>query len=137
LSVRMRQHCEGAMAVAQHLVGHPRVKKVNYPGLADHPEHSLARSQMRGFGGMVSFVVDGTPEQAERVALRLKLFKTAASLGGVESLVGYPKFMSHVSLTPEERAARSIPDNLLRLSIGLEDPDDLKEDLDQALDFGA
>jgi methionine-gamma-lyase len=132
LAVRMDAHCRGASVVAQFLAGHPRVRRVHYPGLDDHPDADIIRRQMNGPGGMVSFAVDG-----ERAAWsthdRLRLFSRAGSLGGVESLVSIPARMSHRHLSRDARARAGVPDDLLRLSVGLEDPDDLTEDLDQAL----
>lgn len=133
LSVRMERHGRNAQAVAEFLEGNPRVARVHYPGLASHPDHALAARQMRGFGGMVSFEVAGTESDARRVAERTRVFLLAESLGGVESLVGYPKLMSHGSMTEEQRLAKGIPPTMLRLSVGIEDPEDLIEDLSQAL----
>lgn len=133
LAVRMKQHGENAMAVAKFLESHPKVARVHYPGLPSHPQHELAKRQMRGFGGMVSFEVAGDGAAARRVAESTRYFLLAESLGGVESLIGYPPLMSHATMTEEERVARGIPPTLLRLSVGIEDADDLLEDLDQAL----
>ena len=133
LSVRMKQHCENALAVAEYLEGHPKVAKVHFPGLQSHPEHELAKRQMRGFGGMVSFEIVGKGEDACTFAEGCKVFLLAESLGGVESLIGYPPLMSHATMTEEQRLERGIPPTLIRLSIGIEDVDDLIEDLEQAL----
>jgi cystathionine beta-lyase/cystathionine gamma-synthase len=133
LSVRMKQHCENAQAVAEYLEGHPKVAKVHYPGLRSHPDHSLAKKQMRGFGGMVSFEVAGTGEDACTFAEGCQVFLLAESLGGVESLIGYPPLMSHATMTEEQRVSKGIPPTLIRLSVGIEDVDDLIEDLEQAL----
>lgn len=133
LAVRMRQHCENAQAVAEFLAAHPRVKAVHYPGLPTHPEHRLAQSQMKGFGGMLAFEVDGSVAQARKVAESTKVILLAESLGGVESLIAYPPLMSHATMTEEQRLERGIPPTLLRLSIGIEDQEDLVEDLGQAL----
>ncbi|MCW5943757.1 MAG: aminotransferase class I/II-fold pyridoxal phosphate-dependent enzyme [Fimbriimonadaceae bacterium] len=133
LSVRMERHCRNAQAVAEFLMGHHRAGRVHYPGLPSHPDHALAARQMRGFGGMVTFEVAGTEADARKVAESLRVFLLAESLGGVESLVGYPKLMSHGSMTEEQRLAKGIPPTMLRLSVGIEDADDLIEDLDQAL----
>ena len=132
LGLRMRQHCENAQAVAEFLVKHPRVRRVNYPGLAEHSGHELANRQMSGMGGMLSAEFDAI-ETAHRLVSALKIWTFAPSLGGVESLVGYPAKMSHAGLTQEERAEAGIPDTLLRFSAGIEDPLDLIEDLQAAL----
>lgn len=133
LAVRMKQHCENALAVAQYLENHPKVAKVHYPGLQSHPDHALAASQMKGFGGMVSFEVNGTGEDACTFAEGCQIFLLAESLGGVESLIGYPPLMSHATMTEEQRLAKGIPPTLIRLSVGIEDVDDLIEDIEQAL----
>jgi cystathionine gamma-synthase len=133
LAVRMEAHCAGAQAVAESLAHNDAVERVLYPGLPGHPDHELATRQMEGFGGMVSFTVRGGAEAAERVHDRLELFVRAGSLGGVESLVSIPARMSHRGLDPAEREAAGVPANMLRLSIGLESPDDLVADLERAL----
>jgi cystathionine beta-lyase/cystathionine gamma-synthase len=133
LPVRVRQQNATAQAVAEAMMRHPRIARVLYPGLPDFPGHALAIKQMTGFGGMLSIEVKGNGEDATRVADRLKLFALAPSLGGVESLVTQPCTTTHHGLTPEERTRRGISDALLRLSIGLEDADDLIADLNQAL----
>ena len=133
LALRMERHCSNAQAVAEFLEAHPRVKKVYFPGLASSPDNALASRQMRGFGGMVAFEVDGTPENAKRFAEATRVFMLAESLGGVESIVGYPPLMSHATMTEEQRLEKGVPPTLLRLSVGIEDPEDLIEDLDQAL----
>lgn len=133
LAVRMRQHEENAHIVARFLSEHPRVEKVYYPGLASHPDHELARRQMRGFGGMVSFQFKGTLADVDKVVRRFQLFTFAESLGGVESLVCHPASMTHGSIPREIREARGLNDTLLRLSIGIEDAEDLLTDLEQAL----
>lgn len=133
LPVRMDRHVQNAKAVAEFLASHPKVQRVYYPGLPSHPGHEIAKRQMRGFGGMVSFTVRGDAKAALEVASRLKVFLLAESLGGVESLVCYPPKMSHAAMSEEERLARGIPPNLLRLSVGIEDEEDLIEDLEQAL----
>jgi cystathionine beta-lyase/cystathionine gamma-synthase len=120
------------LAVAQYLARHPRVQQVHYPGLEDHPQHALARRQMRGFGGMVSFEVS-SGELARQVVRRTRLFMLAESLGGVESLIELPGPMTHASVPPEVRAALGITDGLIRLSVGIEDTADLLADLEQAL----
>lgn len=134
LAVRMRQHSQNAEQIARYLEAHPRVRRVYYPGLASHPRHALARQQMvGGFGGMLSFEVDGGLQAARRVVRSTRLFALAESLGGVESLIELPALMTHASLPPEQRAAVGIDDGLIRLSVGIEDAEDLLEDLDQTL----
>ncbi len=135
LALRMRQHGESAMAIARHLEAHPMVEHVHYPGLESHPQHELACRQMRGFGGMVSFVVKGGLEAARTVAKSLQLFSLAESLGGVESLVTHPPTMTHGSIPKDVREARGVVDGLLRLSVGIESTSDLVDDLDQALSW--
>jgi cystathionine beta-lyase/cystathionine gamma-synthase len=130
---RMMMHCDNAMQVAEFLSKHPKVAKVNYPGLPCSPGHELAKKQMKKFGAMLSFEIAGTAYEAMIFGKKCKLFKMAGSLGGVESLLSYPTKMSHIGMTEEERIARGIPPTLVRVSIGLEHPDDLCEDLDQAL----
>lgn len=133
LACRMKQHCENAQAVAEFLDQHPRVKAVHYPGLPNHPDHATAKKQMSGFGGMLAFDVDGTTEQARKVAESTQVILLAESLGGVESLIAYPPLMSHATLSEEQRLEKGIPPTLLRLSVGIEDVNDLIEDLDRAL----
>ena len=133
LAVRMRQHQQNAWAIAHFLSEHPRVESVYYPGLASHPDHELAKRQMSGFGGMVSFQFKGTMEDVDKVVRRFKIFSFAESLGGVESLVCHPATMTHGSIPKEIREARGVNDTLLRVSIGIEDVEDLIADLDQAL----
>ena len=132
LSVRVDRHCQNALRVAEFLHKHPAVEVVHFPGLPSHPDHELAKKQMRAFGSMMSIVVRGTVEQAKKVALSTKIFMLAESLGGVESLIGYPTLMSHGGMTETERVERGIPGTLLRLSVGIEDADDLIEDLQHA-----
>lgn len=134
LSVRMQRHCENALALAEYLESHPKVARVVYPGLPSHPDHAVAARQMSGFGGMIAFEVAGSAEDAKRVAEATRVFLLAESLGGVESLIGYPPLMSHATMTEDERLARGIPPTMLRLSVGIEDVDDLIEDLRQALE---
>jgi cystathionine gamma-lyase len=134
LALRMREHARNAQAVAEFLEGHGGVARVHYPGLASHPQHELARRQMSGFGGMVSFVLDGPEERALDFAHRLKYFSLAESLGGVESLICHPARMTHGSIPKEDRERRGVTDGLLRLSVGIEDTDDLLDDLEQALE---
>jgi cystathionine gamma-synthase len=129
LAVRMRRHCENAQAVAGTLAKHPRVESVLYPGLPDHPGHSIAARQMRDFGGMVSVLLE-SEEEAVALCARTKLWKLAESLGGVESLIEHPARMTHASTADAPFAA---PRNLVRLSVGIESAEDLVEDLEQAL----
>ena len=133
LPVRMRQHEINAFAVANYLVAHPAANRVFYPGLASHPGHKIARRQMKGFGGVVSFELKGGIEAVARFFKKLKIFAMAESLGGVASLAEHPATMSHASMPEEHRKKVGISDSLIRLSIGLENPDDLIDDLDQAL----
>ncbi|HTP30084.1 MAG TPA: PLP-dependent aspartate aminotransferase family protein [Anaeromyxobacteraceae bacterium] len=134
LLLRMRAHEAGAHAVAEFLASHPAVANVHYPGLATHPQHALARSQQRGFGGMLSFEIrDGRQERVDHVLKTLRWFTLAESLGGVESLVAHPASMTHASMTPEARRRAGISDSVIRLSIGIEDPADLIADLDRTL----
>ncbi|PYO61709.1 MAG: cystathionine gamma-synthase [Gemmatimonadetes bacterium] len=132
LALRMRQHDASGRRIAQWLEAHPRVERVYYPGLPSHPQHALACRQMSGFGGMVSLEL-GTLERARRFVERTKIFALAESLGGVESLVGHPASMTHASVPREMREAMGLTDSLVRLSIGIEDVEDLIADLDQAL----
>ncbi|GIV04964.1 MAG: cystathionine beta-lyase [Fimbriimonadales bacterium] len=133
LAVRMRAHCENAASLARYLSQHPKVERVLYPGLPDHPQHALAKRQMRGFGGMIAVYLKTDRAGVDRFCRSLSLFNLASSLGGVESLVGYPATMSHEGLTEAERVERGITDNLVRLSVGIEHVDDLIADLEQAL----
>ncbi len=134
LVVRVKAHNVAGQTVAEFLSHHPKVKRVNYPGLEGFAGHGIARQQMRGFGGMVSFVFDGDAKATAKVVDRLRLFTIAPSLGGVESLVTQPITTTHHGLSPEERARRGIADGMVRLSCGLEDPEDLCADIAQALD---
>jgi len=133
LAVRMKQHEENARAIASYLNKHPRVKRVYYPGLPTHPGHEIARRQMKGFGGMVSFEVKGGIAAAINFQKRIKIFTLAESLGGVASLADHAATMTHASMPKEVREKVGITDELIRLSIGLENVDDLIEDLEQAL----
>jgi cystathionine gamma-lyase/cystathionine beta-lyase len=133
LPVRMKQHEENASAVANYLVGRPSVNKVFYPGLESHPGHEIARRQMKGFGGVVSFETEGGTESVNAFLRRLKVFSLAESLGGVASLAEHPATMSHASMPKDYREKVGITDELVRLSVGLENIDDLIEDLEQAL----
>ena len=129
LHLRMRRHCENALRIAQWLDAHPAVAGVHYPGLTTNPGHGLARGQMRDFGGMLAFEV----ADIDALQFDLRVFRFAESLGGVESLMSHPATMSHAALTPSQRASLGISDNLIRLSVGVEDVDDLIEDLGQFL----
>jgi cystathionine gamma-lyase len=133
LAVRMDRHCENAVALASWLAKHPAVAKVYYPGLSEHPGHLVAAKQMRGFGGMISLKLRGGIPAARQFMTRTRLFSLAESLGGVESLLCHPATMTHASIPKEVREARGVDDGLLRLSVGIEDVADLKEDLERAL----
>jgi O-succinylhomoserine (thiol)-lyase len=133
LAIRMRQHAENALQIARYLSEHPRVARVYYPGLISHPDHELAKHQMSGFGGMVSFQFNGTYAEVAQMVRNFKVFALAESLGGVESLVCHPASMTHASIPREVREARGLTDTLLRLSVGIEDVEDLLKDLDAAL----
>lgn len=135
LAVRMKAHCENATIIAHYLNQHRNVKKVLYPGLVTHPQHHIARAQMRGFGGMISMVVKGTQSDCIAFLKRLKIFTLAESLGGVESLIEHPALMTHVGVPHLHRQKIGIEDTLVRISIGIEETDDLLKDLEQALDF--
>lgn len=133
LGLRMREHEKNAQAVASFLQSHPRIEKVIYPGLPSHPQHELASRQMSGYGGMVSVVVAGGVDGARRLLTGTRLFALAESLGGVESLIGHPATMTHASIPRETRVTRGIVDGLVRLSVGIEDSEDLLADLESAL----
>jgi cystathionine gamma-lyase/cystathionine beta-lyase/cystathionine gamma-lyase/homocysteine desulfhydrase len=133
LPIRMVQHNANGLALAEYLDKHPKVKKVYYPGLPSHPQYELARKQMRGFGGMLAFEL-GSLEAARTVLNSVRLHALAESLGGVETLISHPATMTHASVPAEHRAALGITDGLVRISAGIEDIDDLKDDLAQALD---
>jgi cystathionine gamma-lyase len=134
LHVRMRQHCINAKSIAHWLRKHDKIEKVNWCGFEDHPNHAIAKKQMRDFGGMLSFsLIEDTTEAAHNVLSRTKLFALAESLGGVESLCGHPATMTHASIPREERIANGLTDSLIRLSVGIEDVHDLINDLEQAL----
>jgi len=134
LHVRMQRHCENGEKVAQYLQNHPKVEKVYWPGFADHPNHEIAKKQMRGFGGMISFIQkEDTLAQANKTLKSFKVFSLAESLGGVESLVGHPASMTHASIPREQRLAVGLTDSLIRLSVGIEDEEDLIADLEQAI----
>jgi len=131
LAVRMERHNSNGLAIAKHLEAHPKVKKVIYPGLASHPRHELAKKQQSGFGGMISFEV-GSLEAAKQVLNHTKLCSLAESLGGVESMISLPALMTHASIPPEIQAQIGITQGLIRLSVGIEDVEDLIADLDAA-----
>lgn len=134
LHVRVQRACENAAKIADFLINHPKVSRVLYPGFPTHPNHEIAKSQMRGFGAMVSFdLKNGSLEEALKVLASTKIFACAESLGGVESLIGHPASMTHASIPREDRIANGLTDTLIRLSVGIEDGDDLIEDLKQAL----
>ncbi|MCA0131426.1 cystathionine gamma-synthase [Winogradskyella alexanderae] len=134
LHVRMQRHCENGRAVAEYLNNHPKIEKVYWPGFKSHPNHNVAKTQMKDFGGMVSFTTKGNNyEEAIRIVENLKVFTLAESLGGVESLAGHPASMTHASIPKEEREKSGVVDSLIRLSVGIEDEDDLINDLKQAI----
>jgi cystathionine gamma-lyase len=134
LHLRMQRHCENGRAVAEYLRQHPKVEKVYWPGFENHPNHAVAAKQMRDFGGMISFVLKGDKqEDAIAVLEKFQLFTLAESLGGVESLSGHPATMTHASIPPEQRRKAGLSDSLIRLSVGIEDAEDLIEDLAQAI----
>ncbi len=132
LAVRMREHEKNALKIAAYLEKHPRVRKINYPGLKSHPQHKLAASQMSGFGGMLSFEIDGDLAAAKIFVESVRIFALAESLGGVESLIELPALMTHASVPAEERKKIGLSDTLIRLSVGIENGDDLLEDLENA-----
>jgi cystathionine gamma-lyase len=133
LAVRMRQHEENALAVAEFLRDHPQVEMVSYPGLPSHPQHELAKRQMSGFSGMVSFTLKGGAKAAYAAVRKTEVIQFAESLGGVESLITHPATMTHAAIPREQREARGVTDGLMRLSVGIEDKEDLIADLDQAI----
>lgn len=133
LHVRMDRHCDNALQVAKWLEAHPRVDRVYYPGLPSHPNHAVAKKQMRAGGGMVSVELKATVAQAKKVCSSFGVFSLAESLGGVESLVDHPASMTHASIPAEERRRSGLQDGLIRLSVGIEEPEDLIADLDQAM----
>ena len=135
LHVRMKQHCENGVAVAHFLRNHPKVERVYWCGFEDHPNYNIAKEQMRGFGGMMSFILkDASIEAANKVLTSTKLFALAESLGGVESLINHPATMTHASIPREERIKNGLADGLIRLSVGIEDAEDLIEDLRVAIE---
>jgi cystathionine beta-lyase len=133
LIVRMERHCENALALAEWLEKHPKIAKVIYPGLKSHPQHALAKEQMKYFGGMISAEIKGDLKDTVRMLEHCKIFSLAESLGGVESLIEHPAIMIHASLPKAQREALGIKDNFIRLSVGIEGLDDLKRDMDEAL----
>ena len=134
LHIRMQRHCENGRAVAEYLANHPKIEKVYWPGFESHPNHEIAKSQMKDFGGMVSFVTKGNDyDEAIKIVENLKIFTLAESLGGVESLAGHPASMTHASIPKEEREKTGVVDSLMGLSVGIEDEEDLIEDLKQAI----
>jgi len=133
LHIRMREHEKNAIAVANFLESHDKIQRVSYPGLASHPQHDIARKQQKGFGGMITFWLKGGLEQSRQFLENLHVFVCAESLGGVESLAEHPAIMTHASVAPEERVKLGISDSLCRLSVGIEDIEDLLGDLTRAL----
>lgn len=134
LHLRMQRHCENGKAIALYLAKHPKIEKVYWPGFENHPNHNIAKEQMKDFGGMISFVTKGNNyQEAIKIVERLKIFTLAESLGGVESLAGHPASMTHASIPKEEREKTGVVDSLIRLSVGIEDADDLIADLEQAI----
>jgi len=134
LHIRMQRHCENGKAVAEYLVSHPKIDKVYWPGFENHPNHQIAKKQMKDFGGMLSFTIKGNSyDKAIKVLENLKVFTLAESLGGVESLSGHPASMTHASIPKEEREKTGVVDSLIRLSIGIESENDLIKDLEKAL----
>lgn len=134
LHVRMQRHAENAFKIAEYLVKHPKVNKVTFPGLTTHPQHELAKKQMKGFGGMMTFDMKGGLEAARKFLKTVKVFACAESLGGVESLIEHPAIMTHASIPKENREKLGITDGLIRLSVGIEDSADLIDDLKAAFD---
>ncbi|HLB58013.1 MAG TPA: PLP-dependent transferase, partial [Gammaproteobacteria bacterium] len=134
LSIRMERHCQNALELAQWLEKHPQVARVIYPGLSSHPQHQLAKQQMQHFGGMISAELKGNLSATVKMLERCRLFALAESLGGVESLIEHPAIMTHASVPRAQREALGIKDNFIRLSVGIENIDDLKYDLAQALE---
>ncbi|MDO5969882.1 cystathionine gamma-synthase [Flavivirga aquimarina] len=134
LHIRMQRHCENGKAVAEFLANHPKIENVYWPGLENHPSHNIAKSQMKDFGGMLSFTTKGNNmKESIKIIENLKIFTLAESLGGVESLSGHPASMTHASIPKKEREKTGVVDSLIRLSVGIEDIDDLIADLEQAL----
>jgi cystathionine beta-lyase len=135
LHLRMQRHCENGALVANFLKGHSKIDKVYWPGFETHPNHSVAKAQMKDFGGMISFTLKGNKlEDALEIVKKVELFALAESLGGVESLIGHPATMTHASIPKEVREQSGVVDSLIRLSVGIEDAEDLITDLEQALE---
>jgi cystathionine gamma-lyase len=134
LKVRMEQTCKNAAVISRYLEKHAKVEKVIYPGLESHPQHEVAKKQMRGFGGMITFYVKGGLEEARKFLSNVKIFTLAESLGGVESLIESPALMTHFSVPQDKRKELGIDDNMVRVSCGIEDVEDLVADLEQALE---
>jgi cystathionine beta-lyase len=135
LHLRMQRHCENGAAIAKFLMNHSKIDKVFWPGFESHPNHQIAKSQMKDFGGMISFTLKGNKlEDALEIVKKVELFALAESLGGVESLIGHPATMTHASIPKEVREQSGVVDSLIRLSVGIEDVEDLIEDLKQALE---
>ena len=133
LPVRMERHCSNAKEIANFLESHKAIEKVIYPGLASHPQHEIAKKQMKGFGGMISVVLKGGLDSATRFLEKTKIFSLAESLGGVESLIEHPAIMTHASIPREVREEIGISDGLVRLSVGIESLEDLVDDIENAL----
>ncbi len=133
LALRMERHCQNAQRIVEHLVEHPAVDRVVYPGLESHPQHAIAKKQMRDFGGMITIFLKGGLDAARTMLERVELFALAESLGGAESLIEHPAIMTHASVPADQRAQLGIDDSLVRLSVGIEDVEDLIADLDRAL----
>jgi cystathionine gamma-lyase len=133
LQLRMEKHCENAFKLAEFLENHPKVEKVIYPGLKSFPQHELAKQQMQGFGGMITFLLNGGLEESRRFLENTKIFALAESLGGIESLIEHPAIMTHASIPKETREELGVADNLIRVSVGLEDIEDLIADMEEAL----
>lgn len=134
LSVRMKQHEENANVLSKWLEKHPKVEKTIYPGLPSHPNHEIAKKQMKGFGGMITFFIKGDMKKTTKFLSHLKVISLAESLGGIESLIVHPGIMTHASIPKKEREARGMTDNLLRLSTGIEDAQDIINDIKNALE---
>ena len=130
----MEQHCKSARAIVEYLNSHPKVREVIYPGLESHPQHQIAKKQMRDFGGMVTILMKGGLKETNTFLKSVKIFTCAESLGGVESLIECPALMTHMSVPAEQRKILGIDDSLVRLSIGIEDTSDILNDLKQALE---
>jgi len=133
LGLRMQRHCENALQIAAWLENHPAIERVIYPGLASHPQHALAKRQMHGFGGMISAIVNGGEKAATAMLAKCSVFTLAESLGGIESLIEHPAIMTHASIPADVRKKIGIDDGLIRLSVGIEQAEDLIADLDAAL----